>query len=135
MTERLVLHVLAHEAPTPPAGGVVVAAVGRDEVALQIPKLVDLVGLEAWGVEGIKAAVEGFFERVCGFEGANRGRAVYIELAAVLGAVGLERQEHQVVAALVLDRAEALSEGAHALRVVLAPLGVGWKLKDVLEAT
>ena len=46
MTERLV-HVLAHEASTPPAGGVVVAAVGRDEASLQIPKLVDLVGLEA----------------------------------------------------------------------------------------
>ena len=46
-TERLFLHVLAHEAPAPPAGGVVVAAGGRDEAALQIPKLVDLVGLEA----------------------------------------------------------------------------------------
>ena len=72
---------------------------------------------------------------VCGFEGANRGCAVYIELAAVLGAVGLERDEHQIVAALVADRSEPRPEGAHALRVVLAPLGVDWKLKDVLEAT
>ena len=80
-------------------------------------------------------AVEGLLVAIGGLEGANRGRAVYVELAAVLGAVGLEWDEHQVVAALVVDRAEALPEGAHALRVVLAPLGVGLKLKGVLEAT
>ena len=93
-TERLFLHVLAHEAPAPPAGGVVVAAGGGDEAALQIPKLVDLVGLEAWGVERIEVAAEGFFERVGGFEGAKRGRTVYVELAAALGAVGLEWDDY-----------------------------------------
>ena len=68
-------------------------------------------------------------------EGANRWRALRVELAAVLGAVGLKRQEHQVVAALVTNREEAFPEGAHTLRVVLAPLGVDRKLKDALEAT
>ena len=74
-------------------------------------------------------AVEGLLVAVGGLEGANRGRAVYIEFAAVLSAVGLEWDEHQVVAALVLDRQEAFPEGAHALRVVLAPLGVDWKVE------
>ena len=39
-------------------------------------------------------AAEGFFERVGGFEGAKRGRTVYVELAAALGAVGLEWDDY-----------------------------------------
>ena len=49
---------LADQEPASPAGGVVVAAVWRDEAALYVPKLVDVVALEVGRVEWAEAAAE-----------------------------------------------------------------------------